>query len=85
MLNQFVQQQKLNDTQFLNSCEIKYEELLIIKDVMEILEKNRKTAISRLKKWTVEEYEEDIKQKEKRSQEVLETLKKAFSKSVPNI
>ena len=70
------------DTQFLNSSEIKYEELSMIKDVIEILEINRKTAISRLKKWTVEEYEEDIKQKEKRSEEILEALKKAFSKSV---
>lgn len=66
------------DTQFLSSCEIKFEELVMIKDVIEILEINRKTAISRLKKWTVEEYEEDRKQREKRSEEMLEALKKAI-------
>jgi len=70
------------DTQFLSSSEIKYEELSMIKDVMEILEVNRKVAISRLKKWTVEEYEEDRKQKEKRSEEMLEALKKAFLKNI---
>ena len=48
---------------------------------MEILEANRKIVISRLKKWTIEEYEEDRKQKEKRSEEMLEALKKAFFKS----
>lgn len=70
------------DTQFLSSSEIKYEELSMIKEVIEILEVNRKIAISRLKKWTVEEYEEDRKQKEKRSEEMLEELKKAFFKSI---
>lgn len=70
------------DTQFLSSSEIKYEELSMIKAVIEILEENRKIAVSRLKKWTVEEYEEDRKQKEKRSEEMLEALKKAFFKSI---
>ena len=66
------------DTQFLSSGEIKYEELSMIKEVIEILEENRKIAISRLKKWTIEEYEKDRKQKEKSSEEMLEALKRAI-------
>ena len=50
----------------------------MIKEVIEILEENRKIAISRLKKWTIEEYEKDRKQKEKSSEEMLEALKRAI-------
>lgn len=69
------------DIQFLSSKEIQYKELVMIKDVIEILELNRETAISRLKKWTVQEYKEDRRQKEKRSEEMLEALKKSLLRS----
>lgn len=76
----------LLDTQFLSSKEINYEELKMIKEVIELLELNRKIAISRLKKWTVKEYKEDQKLKEERSKKMLEALKKVFmmNNELPN-
>ncbi len=67
------------DTQFLSNKEINYEEILMIKNVIDILNKNKKLALSRLKKWTVEEYIEDKRQKELRSEQMLEALKMAFT------
>lgn len=66
------------DTQFLSNKEITYEELLMIKNIIDLLNKNKKLALSRLKKWTIEEYIEDKRQKELRSQQMLEALKSAF-------
>ena len=47
------------DTQFVSTKEISYEEIVMIKNVIDLLNKNKKLALSRLKKWTVEEYRED--------------------------
>ncbi len=66
------------DTQFLSNKEITYEELLMIKSIIDLLNKNKKLALSRLKKWTIEEYIEDKRQRELRSQQMLEALKSAF-------
>ena len=66
------------DTQFLSNKEITYEELLMIKNIIDLLNKNKKLALSRLKKWTIEEYIEHKRQKEQRSQQMLEALKSAF-------
>lgn len=66
------------NTEFLSENTIKYNDLIIIKNVIDILETNRKTAISRLKKWTVEEYKEDIKMRERRSEAMFEALKNAL-------
>ena len=66
------------DTQFLSNKEITYEELLMIKNIIDLLNKNKKLALSRLKKWTIEEYIQDKRQKEQRSQQMLEALKSAF-------
>ncbi len=66
------------DTQFLSNKEITYEELLMIKNIIDLLNKNKKLALSRLKKWTIEEYIEDKRQRELRSQQMLEALKSAF-------
>lgn len=76
----------LLDTQFLSSKEIKYKELKMIKEVIELLELHRKTAISRLRKWTVKEYQEDKKLKKEQSEKMLEALKRAFmmNKELPN-
>lgn len=66
------------DTEFMSSNEINYDELVMIKDVIDILNENKKIAISKLKKWTVEEYENDRIEKEKISNEMFEALKKVF-------
>ncbi len=51
------------DTQFLSNKEITYREILMIKNIMDLLNNNKKLAISRLKKWTVEEFKEDKRQR----------------------
>ena len=66
------------DTQWLSSSEVTYEEIVMIKNVMDILNENKKLAISRLRKWIVEEYKEDKKQREIQSNQMLEMLKNAF-------
>ena len=66
------------DTQFLSNKEITYEELLMIKNIIDLLNKNKKLALSRLKKWTIEHYIEDNRKRELRSQQMLEALKSAF-------
>lgn len=66
------------DTQFLSNKEITYEELLMIKNIIDLLNKNKKLALSRLKKWTIEEYIEDKRKRELRSQQMLEALKSVF-------
>lgn len=70
------------DTQFVPNNEITYDEIVMIKNVIEILNKYKKLAISRLKKWTVEEYLEDKRIREKRSEEMLEALKKALANNI---
>ena len=66
------------DTQFLSNKEITYKEILMIKNIMDLLNDNKKLAISRLKKWTVEEFTEDKRQRELRSEQMLDALKSAF-------
>lgn len=66
------------DIQFLSNKEITYEEILMVKNIIDLLNKNKKLAISRLKKWTVEEYIEDKRKRELRSQQMLEALKSVF-------
>ena len=48
------------------------------KNVIELLNQNKKLATSRLKKWTVEEYLKDQEERKKRSEEMLEALKKTI-------
>lgn len=67
------------DTQFLSSNEITYEEIVMIKNIIDLLNENKELAISRLKKWTVEEFIEDKRQRELRSEQMLEALKSVFS------
>ena len=66
------------DTQWLSSNEVRYEEIVMIKNVIDILNENKRLAISRLKKWTVEEYKEDKRKREEQSEQMLEMLKNAF-------
>ena len=55
------------DVQFLSEKELTYQELVMAKNVIELLNQNKKLATSRLKKWTVEEY---LKDQEERKKEV---------------
>lgn len=64
------------DKQWLSSNEVTYKEIVMIKNVMDILNENKKLAISRLKKWIVEEY------KEEQSEQMLEALKRAFTNNI---
>ena len=66
------------DTQFGSTKEISYEEIVMIKNVIDLLNKNKKLALSRLKKWTVEEYREDERIRKIRSEKMLEELKSIF-------
>ena len=63
------------DTQFVSTKEISYEEIVMIKNVIDLLNKNKKLALSRLKKWTVEEFREDERIRKIRSEKMLEELK----------
>ena len=51
----------------------------MIKNIMDLLNNNKKLAISRLKKWTVEEFKEDKRQRELRSEQMLDALKSVLS------
>lgn len=66
------------DIQWLSSNEVSYKEIVMIKNIMDILNENKKLAISRLKKSTVEEYKEDKRKREEQSEQMLEILKKCF-------
>ena len=62
------------DTQFLSSKEITYEELKMVNKIIDTLENNRNFVLSRLKKYTVEEYEAEVEYRKKRSEMMLEAL-----------
>ncbi len=66
------------DTQFLSNKEVTYKEIVMIKNIIDLLNKNKKLALSKLKKWKIEEYIEDKRQRELRSEQMLEALKSAF-------
>lgn len=66
------------DTQFLSNNEITYEEIVMIKNTIDLLNENKKLAISRLKKWTVEEFIEDRRKEDLKSEQMFEALKRAF-------
>lgn len=66
------------DTQFLSSQEITYDEIVLYKNIIDILEKNKTFVLKRLKKYTVEEYE----QKQLESKQKQECLMKFFESFV---
>ena len=72
------------DTQFISKNEITYEQIVMIKKIIDLLYLNKKLAISRLKKWTVEAFVEDQKQREIRSQEAIKELKEILIQSMKN-
>lgn len=63
------------NTEFLSNKEITYDEIVMIKNIIEILEENRCFVLSRLKKYTVSEYKEELRVREENSERMLETLK----------
>ena len=62
------------DTQFLSNKEINYEELKMINKIIDILENNRDFVLSRLKKYTVEEYEKEVEYRKKQSEMMMNAL-----------
>lgn len=66
------------DTQFISEKEVTYEEMKMIIKIIEIFENNRKFVLSRLKKYTVEEYEKEKMERERQSEIMLEALKTMF-------
>lgn len=70
------------DTQFLSEKVISYEEMKMVINIIKILENNRKFVLSRLKKYTVEEYEKEKMERERKSEMMLEVLKTMFIKKI---
>ena len=66
------------DIQFLSSDGINHAELIMLEQVINILEENRKLATSCLKKWTVNEFLKDQDFKKRRSEEFFEALKNVY-------
>ena len=67
------------DTQFMSEAEITYDEIVMIKNIIDILEENRRFVLSRLKKYTVEEYEKEEQERKEQSEKAIETLKKIIT------
>ena len=72
------------DTQFISDQEITYDEIVMIKNIIEILEENKKFVLSRLKKYTVEEYEKEEQERKKSRERALEELKKMVTMKYNN-
>lgn len=66
------------DTQFISSKEITYDEVCMCKDVIEILEKNRNFVLKRLKKYTIEEYEQEQLEFKQRQDNLIKFLDSIF-------
>lgn len=74
-LNDKVVYEFVLDTQFLSNSEISYSELKMINNIINILEDNRKFVLSKFKKYTIDEYNEEIRIREEKSRLMLESLK----------
>lgn len=66
------------DIQFVYDKEITFDELTMIKNIINILEENRKFVLSKLKKYTVNEYKEELKKREEQSKKMLDALQNMF-------
>lgn len=75
-LNDRVVYEFVLDTQFLSNKETSYSELKMINNIINILEDNRKFVLSKFKKYTIDEYKEEMKIREERSRLMMESLKK---------
>lgn len=72
------------DTQFVSDKEISYDELKMVIKIIDILESNRKFVLSRLKKYTVEEYKKEKEERERLSNKMLEALTKELERKYIN-
>ena len=72
------------DTQFISDQEITYDEIVMIKNIIEILEANKKFVLSRFKKYTVEEYEKEKQERKVNSERAFEELKKMITMKYNN-
>ena len=72
----------LLDTQFLNGKEIKYDELLMVKKVIEILEKNKERIVIKFKSFLP--YKIPSKQEiiEDENEKLLESLKSLYESKI---
>ena len=70
------------DTQFLRENIVTHDEIIMIDKIINIFEENRSFVLSKLKKYTVEEYEQEKEYREKQSEKVLEALKKFVSEKI---
>lgn len=62
------------DTQFISVNEITYDEICMCQDIIDIFEKNRNFVLKRLKKYTVEEYEQEQLEFEQRQENFIKFL-----------
>ena len=70
------------DIQFLRGNIVTHDEIIMIDKIINIFEENRSFVLSKLKKYTVEEYEQEKEYREKQSEKVLEALKKFVSDKI---
>lgn len=54
----------------------------MIKNIIDILENNRKFVLAKFKKYTVDEYKEGLRIREKNSRLMLESLKNMLSENM---
>lgn len=66
------------DIQFLSSKEISYDEIVMVKNIIDVLESNKNFVLSKFKKYTVEEFLEENKIREEQSKKMFEALEKAL-------
>lgn len=62
------------DTQFISVKEITYDEICMCKSIIDIFEKNRNFVLRRLKKYTVEEYEQEQIEFARRQEQFIKFL-----------
>ena len=72
------------DTQFIYNKEVNYDEIKMVHNIIDILEDNRKFVLSKLKKYTVEEYTKEKEKREKQSEMMLEALKSMVEHGLKN-
>lgn len=69
------------DTEFTRYAKVSFDEIIMVNNIINILEENRKFVLSKLKKYTVEEYEEEEERlRNERSEKMLEAFKYSIMK-----
>ena len=68
------------DTEFTRYAKVSFDEIVMVNNIINILEENRMFVLLKLKKYTVEEYEEEERLKNERSEQMLEAFKYSIMK-----